>query len=109
MDQRCEKKEVAAQEEPSRRQSAYAPASTFGDECKEIRESEDVQRWELDRKKIEHRDDLGEQEALNAHLEHIRVEIPRAPKTVAVEENPKEEEYPEEEEEEDPEEYSEDE
>ncbi|KAF3445860.1 hypothetical protein FNV43_RR11037 [Rhamnella rubrinervis] len=121
-------KEVAVQEEQSRRQSVYAPVSTFGDKLKEIRESEEAQHQELDRKKIKvarylsrdtiavpqsddrvqyNRDDPSEQEALNAHLYHIGVKIPSALETVPVEENPEEKEDPEEEE--DPEEYSEDE
>ncbi|KAF3434661.1 hypothetical protein FNV43_RR21746 [Rhamnella rubrinervis] len=134
------KKEVAAQEELSRRQSTYASASTSGDKYKKIKESENAQRRELDRKKKEvgqylskdtivvpqsydrvqyvdawqleqfeidhsytmyhwymdqHRNDPSEQEALNAYLEHIRVEIQRVPEIAAVEENPEEEEDPE--------------
>ncbi|KAF3454114.1 hypothetical protein FNV43_RR04561 [Rhamnella rubrinervis] len=64
-------------------------------------------------KEVAHRDDPSEQEDLNAYLEHIGVEIPRAPEAVAVEENPEEYEDPEEEkdpeEEENPKKHSEDE
>ncbi|KAF3454080.1 hypothetical protein FNV43_RR04527 [Rhamnella rubrinervis] len=60
-------------------------------------------QWYMDH----HRDDPGKQEALNTYPEHIGVEIPHVPETVAVEENPEEEEDPEKEE--DLEEYSEDE
>ncbi|KAF3443083.1 hypothetical protein FNV43_RR17004 [Rhamnella rubrinervis] len=90
-------REVAEQEELSCRQFANAPTSTFGDEYKKSGSP----------RTRNHRDDPGEQETLNAHLEHIGVEIPCAPEAVTVEENPDEEEDLEEEE--DPEEYSKDE
>ncbi|KAF3442841.1 hypothetical protein FNV43_RR16759 [Rhamnella rubrinervis] len=47
-----------------------------------------IYRWDMD----QHQDDPDKQEGLNAHLEHIGVEIPRVPEACAVGEDPEEEE-----------------